>query len=177
MSEIFNTVFDVIDTVREKAKECANLIDKEKMMKNILEDFERRAEDAPTLLSQGLPQALTFYLYKVESLTVLKNVYDLLFNDVNQKPSTDVCNALVNSQGYLLYTSVLFYLLEKLEIPEVKCKVEDFSKDSQSLAVCLSNISENEAKVYRRLINYVIELKKISKIMIGEATAQASPQS
>ena len=175
MSEIFNTVFDVIDTVGEKVKECVNTnrIDKEKE-NDILQGFERRAEDSPTLLSQGLTQALTFYLYKVEKLREFTDIYSWLFK--NKKPNTDVCGIL-DKEGYLLYTSVLFYLLEKLEIPEVKCKVEDFSKDSQSLAVCLSNISENEAKVYRRLINYVIELKKISKIMIGEATAQASPQS
>ena len=165
MSEIFNTVFYVVNTVREKASSCKN-------SKNILDDFERRAEDAPTLLSQGLTQALTFYLYKVEGLTALANVYDWLFE--NKGNDADICKSLDNSQGYLLYTSVLFYLLQKLN---VECKIEEFRKNAESLKNCLTNISVNEAKVYRKLINYVIELKKISKIMLGEEKAQSTTQS
>ena len=154
MSEIFETVFDVINTVRVRVSSCKN-------SENILQGFERRAEDAPTLLSQGLTQALTFYLYKVEELSKFVDVYGWLFK--NKKPNTDVCKNLADDEGYLLYTSVLFYLFEKLG---VECKVED-------LKICLSNISEREAKVYRKLINYVIELKKVSKIMLSEKETQS----
>jgi len=173
MSEIFNTAFDVINEVRGKVNNCVNSNKiSQKEGNNILQGFERRAEDTPTLLSQGLTQALTFYLYKVGDLKTFTSVYTWLFNN----NGTDVCDKL-DKEGYLLYTSVLFRILEKLKIPGVKCNIEDFSKDPQNLKTCLSNISENEAKVYRRLINYIIELKKISKIMIGETTTQASPQS
>ena len=162
MSDFFSNVFEVINTVREKVSSCKN-------SENILQGFGRRAEGAPTLLSQGLTQALTFYLYKVEELNKFVDVYGWLFK--NRKPNIDVCKNLADDdEGYLLYTSVLFYLFEKLG---VECKVEDV----HGLKTCLTNISGREANIYRKLINYVIELKKISKIMLSEEETKASTQS
>jgi len=167
MSEIFVTVFDIIEKIRKKVEECDKKLEgskavkesKEELSSKLLEGFERRAEDAPTLLSQGLTQALTFYLYKVENLNLLKDVYQWLFEG-SEGQVENPCKHLDN-EGYLLYTSVLFHLLEKLN---VNCKVVE-------LPNCIKEVSTKEASIYRKLINYVIELKKISKIMISQTPA------
>lgn len=155
MSEIFTTVFEIVGKVRKGTESCAKK----------LEGFETRAEDAPTLLSQGLTQAVTFYLYKVENLENLRRVYCSLFDSEEGCKNVEkgnVCSSL-DDEGYLLYTSTLFYLLRELK---VDCEITELQNN---LNMCIKEISENEAKIYRKLINYVIELKKVSKILISKA--------
>lgn len=158
MSEIFTSVFDVIGKVRKATEECENK----------QEGFEVRAEDGPTLFSQGVTQALTFYLYKVGDLKKLENVYCTLFNDEGtckelNEQNDKICSYLDN-EGYALYTAVLLHFLRKLE---VKCEVTNLSND---VGECVKDVSAKEAKIYRKLIEHMIELKKVSKIMIGQVS-------
>ncbi|AWR98121.1 type III-B CRISPR module-associated protein Cmr5 [Acidianus sulfidivorans JP7] len=145
MSEIIN----LINLVVELAKK----------FENCGEDFKRRAEEFPTLMTQvGLAPALTFFLSKSD-VEKVASLYNNISGQIDCK----------DTDGYSSYTAALIYLINKVEN---LCEIKEGDKNLiiNSIIDCVKKVSQREetGMLPKKLIPYVVELKKVVNIIIPE---------